>query len=60
VALWLPLSRGAMTFDYLQAALGGAVLYLIYLGGSQIVLPRPPSFDENFERSQRTAELQEI
>lgn len=59
-ALWLPLSRVPTLFDHLHAALGGGVLYLLYLGGSQIVLPRPPSFDENFERSRRDAELQEI
>jgi hypothetical protein len=59
-ALWLPLSRAPMTFDYVQAALAGLALYLIYLGGSQIVLPRPPSFDENFERSRRAADPQEI
>jgi hypothetical protein len=59
-ALWLSVSRAPMTLDYVQAALGGVVLYLIYVGGSQIVLPRPPSFDENFERSRRAAGLQEI
>jgi hypothetical protein len=48
-----------LPFDYVQAALGGAALFLIYLGGSQIVLPRPPSFDENFERSRQAAGLQE-
>jgi hypothetical protein len=48
-----------MTFDYLQAALGGAALFLVYVGGSQIALPRPPSFDENFERSRRAAGLLE-
>lgn len=59
-ALWLPLSRAPIAFDYVHAALGGLALYLLYLGGSQIALPRPPSFDENFERSLRAAELQEI
>lgn len=59
-ALWLPPSRATITFDYVQAGMGGLVLYLVYLGGSHIVLPRPPSFDENFERSRRAAELQEI
>jgi hypothetical protein len=59
-ALWLPISRAPLTFDYVHAALGGLVLYLVYLGGSQIALPRPPSFDENFERSRRAAGLQEI
>jgi Methylamine utilisation protein MauE len=58
-ALWLPISRAPLTFDCVQAALGGAALFLIYLGGSQVVLPRPPSFDENFERSRHAAGLQE-
>lgn len=52
-ALWLPISRAPLPFDYVHAALGATALYLVYLGGSQVVLPRPPSFDENFERSQR-------
>lgn len=59
-ALWMSLSRSPMPIDYVQGLLGGGVLYLTYLAGSQIVLPRPPSFDENFERSQRPPELQEI
>lgn len=58
-ALWLPLSRVPVLLDYVQAAAAGSVLYLVYLSGSQILLPRPPSFDENYQRSRREAGLQE-
>ena len=58
--LWLPVSREPVLFDWLQAALGAGVLYGLYAAGSQIVLPRPPSFDENFERSLNEADMQEV
>lgn len=60
VALWLPVTRDPILFDWVQAALAGGVLFLLYLAGSEITLPRAPSFDENFERSLGDARGQEV
>jgi hypothetical protein len=60
VALWLPVTREPILFDWLQAALAGGALSLLYLAGSEMTLPRPPSFDENFERSLGDAHGQEV
>lgn len=39
-------------FDWVQVCTGVAALFLVYVAASGVFLPRPPTFDDNFARSQ--------
>jgi hypothetical protein len=49
-------SRALGWFDVLQLAPAVAAVFLLYVAGSGIWLPRPPTFDENYARSVGRAE----
>lgn len=53
LALIAPASERVLNwFDWLQVLSAVPALLLIYLAASGVFLPRPPTFDDNFARSQ--------